>query len=171
MDFNDLVATRAQLFDSEEILRIQAEGDAWNSSKGFLPLAFRYSPKERKEFLNRHISESEIYLFKHKVEAVGLVRLQWNDPVFWGEAGWDPLAGYVHGLTIGSSWHGLGLGSWILSWAEARIRSQGMTCCRLDCMKENLGLCRYYETRGFEERGLVKLGNGWISKRYQKLIG
>src|SRR6478736_5166745 len=106
MGFDQLSSSRASFQDMDDILRLQAEGDSWNASKGYMPLAYRYSLKERREFLERHLAESEIHLFRDKLEAVGMVRIQWKDPIFWGDAGWDPLAAYVHGLTIGEAWHG-----------------------------------------------------------------
>lgn len=171
MSFDSLTASKAQFFDMDEILRIQNEGEAWNVAKGFMPLASRYSSKEKKEFFERHLAESEIYLFKNDTEAVGLVRIQWKDPIFWGDAGWDPLAAYVHGLTIAEAWHGEGLGKWILKWAENFMREKGMKFCRLDCMKENVKLCSYYESLGYKDKGLVTLKTGWVSRKYEKSLG
>ena len=170
MRFDDLVASRASIHDMSEIIRLQNEGEAWNVAKGYIPLAYRYSAAQKREFLERHLSECELYLFKQRAEAVGLVRIQWKDPVFWGDAGWDPLAAYIHGLTIGEAWHGEGLGTWILRWAENFIKEKGLNFCRLDCMQENAKLCRYYESQGYHDKGLVTLKGGWVSRKYEKTV-
>jgi GNAT superfamily N-acetyltransferase len=168
MNFEHLEACRASFHDMDEIMRLQAEGDAWNLSKGHMPLSHRYPLKERREFLERHLAESEIHLLKDKSEAVGMVRIQWKDPIFWGDAGWDPLAAYVHGLTIGQAWHGEGLGRWILGWAERFIKGKGLEFCRLDCMEGNSRLCAYYASQGYQDKGLVTLKSGWISRKFEK---
>ena len=170
MSFEHLTASRASIHDMAEIIRLQGEGEAWNASKGFVPLSFRYSAAKKKEFLELHLRESEMYIFKNATEAVGLVKIQWKDPIIWGDAGWDPLAAYVHGVTIGYAWHGEGLGAWILKWSEKFIKDKGMNFCRVDCSKDNLKLCGYYEANGYKDKGLVTLKSGWVSRKYEKAL-
>jgi GNAT superfamily N-acetyltransferase len=80
---------------------------------------------------------------------VGTVTLQWDDARFWGEAGSDGRAGYVHRLAVRRTHAGTGLGALLLSWAADEVLAAGRSRLRLDVVSHNRPLRRYYESVGF----------------------
>jgi GNAT superfamily N-acetyltransferase len=80
----------------------------------------------------------------------------------------SPLMG-VHCLAIRRAFAGIGLGRYLLQWAEQRIAAVGKKFIRLDCMAENPALCAYYEQVGFTHRGETQ-GKGWKAALYEKKV-
>jgi GNAT superfamily N-acetyltransferase len=80
-------------------------------------------------------------------EIVGCFRLQWQDPVFWGEQAAN--AGYVHSFTVSRGLAGRGLGYRLLGLIEDYCRERGKTLLRLDCGTDIPGIRKYYEKYGF----------------------
>ena len=85
----------------------------------------------------------------------GVLWIKWADAGCWGDAGSDRTAGYVHGLGVRQEWAGAGIGVALLEWASSYIGSRGRRIARLECDAGSSGLCAYYESLGFVDRGLV----------------
>jgi GNAT superfamily N-acetyltransferase len=75
--------------------------------------------------------------------------LSWEDPQLWGEAGCDGRAAYIHGVAVRRIAGGQGVGEHIIRWAEQETVAKGRLLLRLDCMRDNPGLRKYYEKIGF----------------------
>jgi ribosomal protein S18 acetylase RimI-like enzyme len=88
----------------------------------------------------------------HEGQLVGIVTVVWNDPDIW-EAREDSEAGYIHGLVIDHQLAGKGLGRELLGWAEAHIAASGRRLARLDCVRTNRDLRRYYEDADYRRVG------------------
>ncbi|PYS55624.1 MAG: hypothetical protein DMG13_03240 [Acidobacteria bacterium] len=88
-------------------------------------------------------------------ELVGTLRVVLRDPIVWPEVVEDDAV-YVHNLAVGRYWTGYRFGRRMLEWAEDRTASLGRTYLRLDCFADNEFLQRYYEQRGFTQRGEVE---------------
>jgi GNAT superfamily N-acetyltransferase len=91
----------------------------------------------------------ELYLASCAGEIVATLALQWRDPYFWGDAGDDGRAGYVHRVVVRRSRAGAGLGARLLAWADDETRARGRTHLRLDVVSHNEPLRGYYENAGF----------------------
>lgn len=88
---------------------------------------------------------------------VGTLRLQWADRRFWGEAGMDGLAGYVHTLAVRCAFAGQNLSARMLDWAGEQVAANGRSLLRIDCAARNTRLIAHYLSMGFEKRGLVSV--------------
>ncbi|RZJ58871.1 MAG: GNAT family N-acetyltransferase [Acidovorax sp.] len=89
-----------------------------------------------------------------------------DDEPYWGTQ--PPVAGYLHGLAINNGFHGAGIGSWVMGWAQRHVSAQGRGWLRLDCSAGNPGLCRYYERCGFVRVGEQVFANGHVAALYQR---
>ncbi len=95
-------------------------------------------------------AESEcLYLVWIGDEPAATFSLPTIDTRFWPDAGDDAL--YLH--RFGVSRHGAGIGRRAVEWMAEEARRRGRSYLRLDCLAENPDIRRYYEARGFLERG------------------
>lgn len=113
------------------------------------------------------IERGEVYLAVVNGQPAGTLRLQTADPTIWGDDSGDAL--YIHRLAIRPAYRGRGLGLALLRWAEPVALGRGKTYLRLDCMRENEGLRRYYLAAGFRECGTVA-GPTWSARLFEKRL-
>lgn len=112
------------------------------------------------------MEREELYVARRGRRTVGTFSLLWSDPGVWADRLED--GGYVHALAVSRSEAGRGIGAALLECASGLVASRGRTCLRLDCWAGNPELCRYYEGLGFERRGTVDLGDGFVVQRYER---
>lgn len=103
------------------------------------------------EWIEDWIAAGSVYLVRHKSELVGSVTITSEDRVTWGER--EDLAGYIHMLMVDPAFSGHGVGRSILNWCEARIEADSRDLARLDCVRGNERLRRYYEEAGYRPVG------------------
>lgn len=141
------LATEADLVD---YLRIRDEAAAWMVSSGIE----QWSPGELSEdALREWIGDGDFLAMNVDDMLVGGVIVMWSDPVFWDHAT-DDDAGYIHGLLVDRQRRtGRGLGQLLLSFAEERIRDEGRNFARLDTVRTNARLNRYYRDAGYVDVG------------------
>jgi protein-tyrosine phosphatase len=99
----------------------------------------------------RLITEASVWLMRHDDQIVGMVTVTWADPAIWDQR--EGQAGYIHTLVINRAFGGRHLGRYLLAWSEARITASGRELARLDCVRTNRELRRYYEDRGYHHVG------------------
>jgi len=80
------------------------------------------------------------------------------------------MAGYLSGIVVARASRGLGIGSFILEFAEAKARGRGAQYLRLDCHAGNNWLCEYYRAHGFAEVARVEQHPGYFGALYQKPV-
>lgn len=138
---------------------LQAEGiDQWRPE--------RLTLEEIRTFFDEG---AEIYLAEMDGDLVGTYLIVWFDPSIWGE--WDHAgAGYIHRLAVDRRYQGLGIGLRLLRDAEDRIRQNGKTTARLDCMADNERLNQYYRDSGYRFVGRKDHGH-WSANLYEKELG
>jgi GNAT superfamily N-acetyltransferase len=96
------------------------------------------------------IERGEVYVAEVGSDVVATVTLLWDDTLHWGER--PPDAAYVHKLAVSRASAGQRIGSRIVEWADTTAAANGRLFLRLDCMRTNPGIRRYYEELGFEHR-------------------
>jgi len=84
---------------------------------------------------------------------IGCFRLQWQDPMFWGEQ--EDTAGYIHSFTIARKYAGQGIGAQIIRLIENHCLENEKSLLRLDCGVDITGLRKYYENLSFKPVGEV----------------
>ena len=95
----------------------------------------------------------EFYLVEDDNNIIGCFRLQWQDPMFWGER--KENAGYIHSFTTSRHLSGQDIGRNVLSMIEPHCRQNNKEFLRLDCGVDVTGLKKYYEQNNFKPVGEV----------------
>ena len=99
--------------------------------------------------LEERLGRGEVALLREDGRVVASVTVTWEDEVYWGAAGGDGTAGYVHALVRDRTRTAPGLGIHLLVWAEDRIVARGRQLSRLDTRAEWTQLHGYYEAHGY----------------------
>jgi GNAT superfamily N-acetyltransferase len=135
--------------DSPEISAdIIEEVAAWGTSQGFpnwIPGSFTGPDSRGVSHLLGDIAAGGLYLAWRGDDAVGTVSLLESDPIFWPDAGNEAL--YVHRFAVRRSAAGAGRNA--VLWCIDEARRRGRPFVRLDCLEDNPGIRRYYESFGF----------------------
>lgn len=133
--------------DAEAVLGLRDSLARWLLDRG----VGQWEPAELPaEWIEDRIAAGSVYLVHHRSQLVGSVTITSEDALIWGDH--DDLAGYIHMLMVARAFAGHGVGRSMLSWCEARIEADGRDLARLDCVRSNERLRRYYEEAGY---GLV----------------
>lgn len=104
------------------------------------------------QWMLNNVSRKEVYVVELDGTSVGTFSLDLDDEQRWGPQ--EPIAGYVHGLSVRKGFNGRGLGGFMLDWCADRMRDLNRHHVRLDCPVHNATLCAYYESLGFVRAGL-----------------
>jgi RimJ/RimL family protein N-acetyltransferase len=99
------------------------------------------------------ISRREVYVVEQDGVPVGTFSLDWDDELYWGRQ--EPIAGYVHGLSVRKGFNGRGLGSFVIDWCADLVSALDRRFVRLGCDARNTKLCAYYESLGFVRVGIA----------------
>jgi ribosomal protein S18 acetylase RimI-like enzyme len=119
----------------------------------------------------RSLSRREVYIVEQDDVPVGTFSLDWDDETYWGEQ--EPIAGYMHGLSVRKGFNGRGLGSCMIDWCAKQIRTMERSFIRLGCDVRNTKLCNYYESLGFVRVGVKPIPEhaDYIESLYEKSVG
>ncbi|MFI7061093.1 GNAT family N-acetyltransferase [Kribbella sp. NPDC050124] len=142
-----------------DVLAVLDEAAAWLRESGIEQWPDSFKPA----WVEPAIEDGETWLARIDGEVAGTITLDWDDPL-WEDV--DGMAGYVHRMAVRRS--ASGLGAALLDWAAATSTALGCAYLRLDCVGSNSRLRSYYEARGFQHHGDVRIGGPmvWVS-RYQ----
>jgi ribosomal protein S18 acetylase RimI-like enzyme len=121
-------------------------------------------------WVRNNVSEKDVYVVELEGTAVGTFSLALDQDTHWGTQ--EPIAGYVHGLSVRKGFNGRGLGSFMLDWCASQIRGLNRRFVRLDCAAHNAKLCAYYESLGFIRAGLWQepAPGGYVWSLYEKPV-
>jgi len=104
------------------------------------------------EWVLNSLSRREVYVLEQDGIPVGTFSLDWDDEVCWGAQ--EPIAGYVHGISVRKGFNGRGLGSFVIVWCANKVSTLNRRLVRLGCDARNTKLCAYYESLGFIQVGI-----------------
>ena len=93
-------------------------------------------------WIRQGFDQGQFYMVQSGEKTIGCFRLQWQDPIFWGEQ--EDNAGYIHSFTISRDLAGQGIGVNTLYLIEAYCRKNKKSFFRLDCGADAKGLRNYY---------------------------
>jgi len=119
-------------------------------------------------WVRNNLSENDVYVVEQEGTAVGTFSLVLDHDSHWGMQ--EPIAGYVHGLSVRKGFSGRGLGSFMLDWCAGKISGLNRRFVRLDCPVHNSKLCVWYESLGFIRAGLWQEPGpgGYVWSLYEK---
>jgi ribosomal protein S18 acetylase RimI-like enzyme len=121
-------------------------------------------------WVRNSLSRRAVYVLEQGGLLVGTFSLDWDDEDYWGAQ--EPVAGYLHGLSVRKGFNGLGIGRLMIDWCADQVRQQDRRFVRLGCDARNTRLCAYYESLGFVQVGIAtKPAHGdYIDALYEKAI-
>jgi ribosomal protein S18 acetylase RimI-like enzyme len=64
---------------------------------------------------------------------------------------------FLNALAVSEKCRGLGVGSWLLDWAEKRATAEGFDRLSLHVWEENTNAVKFYKARGFVELGVAPI--------------
>jgi GNAT superfamily N-acetyltransferase len=137
---------RCQTDDVSVVAELLDEATVWVGERGYEQWPLPYPRDE----IAAAIERGEVYVAELDGDVVATVTLLWDDELHWGSRPSD--AAYVHKLAVRRACAGRRLGHAIVEWADLTAAANGRAFLRLDCMRANPGIRRYYEQLGFEHR-------------------
>ena len=149
--------------DLDEVQAILSEAARWVSEERGIVQWPQPFPRSR---VDEAFARGELYVARVGGETAATFTLQWEDELFWGEQ--PPVAGYIHAVAVRREHAGIGRD--LIAWAEQTVREAGLPLLRLDCMRDNARIRRYYEDLGFEHRGDVVVGAHFDASLYEKAV-
>jgi GNAT superfamily N-acetyltransferase len=105
-----------------------------------------------------HIREGLYHVAFDGTQAVGVYRLQLQDPAFWPEIAHGTSA-FLHKLAVLPDRQGQGIAHALLAHAVGLTREKGLRFLRLDCMAGRPRLRAVYENFGFRHHSEKIMGN------------
>ena len=122
------------------------------------------------EWVLNSLSRRVTYVVEQDGLPVATFSLDWDDAVYWGAQ--EPIAGYLHGLSVRKGFNGLGLGSFAIDWCAEQVSALDRRFVRLGCDARNIKLCAYYDSLGFIRVGTAPTPEhgDYIDSLYEKAI-
>ncbi|HSC73921.1 MAG TPA: GNAT family N-acetyltransferase [Gaiellaceae bacterium] len=154
---------RCQTHDVPAVARLLDEATVWVGERGYEQWPLPYPWEE----IAAAVERGEVYLAELGGDVVATVTLLWDDTPHWGER--PPDAAYVHKLAVSRACAGRRIGHAIVEWADATAAANGRFFLRLDCLRTNPGIRKYYEELGFEHRG-DEIVNGRDLSLYERTV-
>jgi GNAT superfamily N-acetyltransferase len=149
-----LTFRKAESKEIETVLSFLRESALWLRDKGTEYWQDWIDPPSLfTDWIQQGFDQSQFYIVQMGGKDIGCFRLQWQDPMFWGEQ--DDVAGYIHSFTISRELAGQGIGAKVLRLIEDFCRENSKSLLRLDCGVDVKRLREYYEKLSFRPVGEV----------------
>jgi GNAT superfamily N-acetyltransferase len=162
---NELTVETAGRTDIPQYVELAQAAQAFLQSKGLA----QWVPGAHPAFLPNLVAKSErrsLRKVSQGKNAIAFFDFSFEPGEWW--SGRAANAGYISGIVVARANRGFGVGSFILEWAEARVRDRRARYLRLDCHAGNDWLCGYYRSKGFSEVARVEQHPGYLGALYQK---
>jgi GNAT superfamily N-acetyltransferase len=115
------------------------------------------------------VADGYFFLAWRDGEAVGTIKFQLQDALFWPDTPADEAA-FVHRLAVRRAFAGGQLSALLLRWAAERARSLGRRFLRLDCEASRPRLRAVYERCGFRHHSDRQVGPYFVSRYELRLV-
>jgi ribosomal protein S18 acetylase RimI-like enzyme len=119
-------------------------------------------------WMRDNVAQKEVYVVELDGTPVGMFSLDLDDEQRWGAQ--EPIAAYVHGLSVRTGFNGRELGGFMLDCCASKVRGLNRRYVRLDCPVHNMKLCGWYESLGFIRAGSWQepCPDGYVWSLYEK---
>ena len=108
------------------------------------------------------------YIAFYGNSAVGVVKFQTEDRVFWSDIPHQDSA-FIHRLAVRRNFAGGSISTALMAWAIDRSRQLGKRYLRLDCDAERLSLRSVYEKFGFRHHSNRQVGAYFVARYEYKI--
>jgi len=150
----ELTFRKAEQKEIETVLSFLKEAALWLRDKGIDYWQDWIDPPSLfTDWIQQGFDQNQFYIVQMDGKEIGCFRLQWQDPMFWGEQA--DAAGYIHSFTIARKYAGQGIGAKIIRLIESHCLENKKSLLRLDCGVNITGLRKYYEDLSFKPVGEV----------------
>lgn len=120
------------------------------------------------EHIADDISAGLFFLAESAGKAIGTLKFQCSDPVFWPDVPADESA-FIHRVAVRRRFSGGDVSSALLTWAAEHAQTLGRRFLRLDCEASRPRLRAVYESFGFRHHSDRQVGPYFVS-RYELLL-
>jgi GNAT superfamily N-acetyltransferase len=114
------------------------------------------------------IQSGLFYIAFYEDYAVGVVKFQTEDLVFWSDIPHQDSA-FIHRLAVRRSFAGGSVSTALMAWSVNRSRQLGKRYLRLDCDANRLGLRSVYEKFGFRHHSDKQVGAYFVARYEYKI--
>jgi GNAT superfamily N-acetyltransferase len=139
------IRTAEEVDTSAEILEAAATRGACEGRPSWTPGSFTGSDSVGVSRLRKDLESGSLYLVWHGDRPVATFSLLESDSMYWPSAANEAL--YLHRFAVRRD--AAGAGRRVVEWVVEQARRRGCEYVRLDCLAENPGIRRYYESCGF----------------------
>jgi GNAT superfamily N-acetyltransferase len=160
LDVGEAWIHRASEGDLQDAIDILEEVTRWAALIGVQTWdegTFRSEDGRGRRQLVEALGAGDLYIVRMGEDAAATVSLFERDERYWPGA--RPEALYLHKLAVRRRFAGRHLGGAVLRWARDQARSRGRRYLRLNCVRDEPWIRRYYEAAGFAHRGDVTVGD------------
>jgi GNAT superfamily N-acetyltransferase len=157
-----ITISRALLSEIDSVSSILLEAADWLAERG---IPMWHAEELSREQTAAAVADGHFFLARCGGEAVGTLKFQLQDTLFWPDTPADEAA-YVHRLAVRRAFAGGRLSTLLLDWAAERAANAGKRFLRLDCEAARPRLRAVYERCGFQHHSDRQVGPFFVS-RYQ----
>jgi ribosomal protein S18 acetylase RimI-like enzyme len=159
---------RATAEDIPVLIQIRNEAHAWKLAHRDYAWG-KEGDGVSKRWMRNTVAQKKVYVVELDGTTAGMFSFDLDDEQRWGPQ--EPIAAYVHGLSVRTGFNGRGLGGFMLDYCASKARGLNRRYVRLDCPAHNAKLCAWYESLGFIRAGLWQEAGpgGHLWSLYEKL--
>ena len=161
-----LVIRQASVADTKLIVSMLIEAAKWVEQLDGTIMWVEGELEEQR--IRADVAEGVFVVAEIDSQAVGTMRLQLEDHLFWPDLEGDD-SGFLHRLAVRRDFAGQGVSTALLDWAVDRAHALGKRFLRLDCDAERGRLRDFYERFGFRLHSYRQVGSYYVS-RYELQI-
>jgi GNAT superfamily N-acetyltransferase len=155
-----IIISQALPREVESVSSVLLEAAAWLQERG---IPMWRGDELSAERIATDVADGHFFLAKCGGEAVGAIKFQLEDTLFWPDTPADEAA-FVHRLAVRRAFAGGQLSALLLRWAAERAMSLGKRFLRLDCEASRPRLRAVYESCGFQHHSDRQVGPYFVSR-------
>ncbi len=155
-----VVVCQATLEDLPTVSAILAEAALWLKQQN---MALWEETEVSSVVIRQDIESGLFYIAFYEGSAVGVVKFQTEDRLFWPDIPNEDSA-FIHRLAVRRSFAGGLVSTTLMRWAVEHSRKLGKRYLRLDCAAERSRLRLIYERFGFRHHSDRQVGPYFVAR-------
>ncbi len=148
--FQDYRIRVASEQDASVVFEVLMDNARWLASKGIKQWPVSWLESIRPD-IDESLSFGRFYIVERLDCPIAVFELRTEPEAVWNFDEAHYL--YIHKIAVMREYAGLQIGASIINTIQNMARREGYVGVRLDCVSNNMLLCRYYQNFGFERIG------------------